>query len=109
MTLLTVKDIAARLQVREKTIYSWASQGKIPSLKIHGVIRFEENEIDEWLHRCHAPTKLALKPARNQRHGSRKEGINILVERAKRSVYNAPGGTRPIASPFGKEKENGTL
>ena len=41
MTLLTVKDMATRLQVKEKTIYAWASQGKIPCVKVNGVIRFD--------------------------------------------------------------------
>ena len=49
MTLLTVKDMATRLQVKDKTIYAWVSQGKIPCVKVNGVIRFDERAIEQWL------------------------------------------------------------
>ena len=50
MTPLTVKDMAIRLQVKDKTIYAWASQGKMPCVKVNGVIRF-----DRGSHRAMAP------------------------------------------------------
>ena len=54
-SLLTVKDMATRLQVKDKTVYAWASQGKIPCVKVNGVIRFDAKEIEHWLQQCHVP------------------------------------------------------
>lgn len=49
--LLTVNDVAALLQLRPSTIYSWAQEGSIPSLKIGRAIRFRTSDIDAWLDR----------------------------------------------------------
>ena len=39
--LLTIKDLSARLNIKPSTLYLWATQGKIPCRKIHGLIRFD--------------------------------------------------------------------
>ncbi len=106
MTLLTVKDMATRLQVKEKTIYAWASQGKIPSVKINGVIRFDDREIEQWLQKCHVGGGPPYMPATHRRKGSA-TSVDHLIESAKRAVYTSRGETRPIASPHGKEGANG--
>jgi excisionase family DNA binding protein len=108
MTLLTVKDMATRLQVKEKTIYAWASQGKIPSVKINGVIRFDAREIEQWLQRCHVAIGPRRMPTTSRRKGSA-TSVDHLIESAKRAVYTSHGETRPIASPFREEEVNGTL
>ncbi len=46
---LKLKDLAELLQLPEKTVKSWADQGKIPSYKIGGQYRFSESEINEWI------------------------------------------------------------
>lgn len=45
--LLTVEQLADFLQVKTKTIYSWAEAGKIPSQKIGSCLRFDRNKILE--------------------------------------------------------------
>ena len=47
--LLTVKALSQRLQITPSTLYAWASHGKIPCRKIHGLVRFDPTEIDRWL------------------------------------------------------------
>ena len=47
--LKTIKDISEYLNVKERTIYSWINKGIIPHYKIESLIRFKENEINEWL------------------------------------------------------------
>ena len=108
MTLLTVKDMATRLQVKEKTIYAWASQGKIPCVRVNGAIRFDAREIEQWLQKCHVPIGPPRMPTTNRRKGSA-TSVDHLIESAKRAVYTSHGETRPIASPFRKEEVNGTL
>ena len=106
MTLLTVKDMAARLQVKEKTIYAWASQRKIPCTKINGVIRFDAGDIELWLQTCHMPIGPARTPVKNGRTGPA-TSVDSLIESAKREVYSNRGETRVVASPHGKERTNG--
>jgi len=107
MKLLTAKDVAARLQVKDKTVYAWATRGKIPALKLNGVIRFEEQAIERWLQGCqvridHRAPSPSVTRQPNQIH------VDRLIENAKRAVYTPRGETRPLASPFGEEERNGT-
>jgi excisionase family DNA binding protein len=101
----TVKDLAARLQVKDKTIYAWVSQGKIPCVKVNGVIRFDPGDIESWLQHCHVPMGPPRVRVRTRRTGSAqaRDGVDSLVESAKRAAYTSHGETRPVASPDGKE------
>jgi len=47
--VLTVEDVAKKLQMSKSTIYKHAENNKIPSFKIGSCRRFFENEIDEYL------------------------------------------------------------
>ena len=107
MTLRTVKELALRLQVKDKTIYGWVSQGKIPCVKVNGVLRFDETEIEQWLQECHMPVGRPS-TARKVNRPARSINVDSLIESAKREVYTQRGEIRPIASPFRKEGENGT-
>jgi excisionase family DNA binding protein len=49
MKLLTVKDLSELLSVKQSTLYSWAAKGSIPSLKLNGLLRFDIEEISDWL------------------------------------------------------------
>ena len=102
LSLLTVKDMAVWLQVKDKTLYAWVSQGKIPCVKVNGVIRFDPGEIEPWILKCHVPVGPLRIPVKNKRKGAA-TNVDHLIESAKRSVYTAHGETRPVASPHGKE------
>jgi len=45
----TVNELSNYLNVKGKTIYSWASKSVIPFYRMQGVLRFEKGEIDLWL------------------------------------------------------------
>jgi excisionase family DNA binding protein len=47
--ILTVNDVAKKLQMSPSTIYKMAEQGKIPSFKIGTCRRFFEEEIIKFL------------------------------------------------------------
>ena len=49
MKYLTAKQVAQIIQASPKTIYAWAEQGLIPSIKINGLLRFMESQIIDWL------------------------------------------------------------
>lgn len=102
LPLLTVKDLATRLQVKGKTIYGWVSQGKIACVKVNGVIRFDARAIEQWLQTCHVPFGPPRIPAPNGRTEAA-TSVDHLIERATREVYSNRGETRVVASPHGKE------
>ncbi len=46
--LLKISEVSSFLHVHPITVYKWARKGKIPYLKINGLIRFDKSEIGEW-------------------------------------------------------------
>ena len=48
-SLITVKEVAEYLKLKEQTVYLLARQKKIPSLKVGGSLRFKKSQIDGWL------------------------------------------------------------
>lgn len=49
MNIVTIKEVSEFIKVKESTIYSWAGCGSIPSYKIWGLLRFDIDEIKEWV------------------------------------------------------------
>jgi PTS system nitrogen regulatory IIA component len=49
--ILTINDVAKKLQMSTSTIYKYAEQGRLPSFKIGASRRFFEEEIDTFLDR----------------------------------------------------------
>lgn len=37
------------LGIEKSTLYSWTSKGLIPFVKINGLLRFRESEVERWL------------------------------------------------------------
>ena len=46
---LTIKEVAKRLKVNERTVYRLANAGKLPGFKVAGNWRFLTDDIDEWI------------------------------------------------------------
>lgn len=109
--LLTIKDVSDHLGIKEKTLYSWASQGKIPSVKIHGLLRFRKDEIDAWLlsfQNNKDKSAATVKANRKYKSGDKKF-IDEMVQKVTQTVYNANcGETRP-KSVLRKENDNGAV
>ena len=89
MTLLTIKQLSAWLNIKPSTLYLWASQGKIPCLKIHGLIRFEKQTIEEWL-ASFVPSQPIPSFILSARGNS--ADVDELVAAAKRDVYTPASG-----------------
>lgn len=47
--ILTVREVATYLKIKEKTAYRLAAEGKIPGFKVGGSWRFCRDEIDNWI------------------------------------------------------------
>lgn len=85
--LLTIQDLSKQLQVKSSTLYAWVAQGKVPSLKINGLIRFDPDAIDRWVKSSVvmvAEHNLFPSAMRSPRH------IDAVIARAKRAVYTSP-------------------
>lgn len=46
---LTVRQVAERLNVNDRTVYRLAQAGKIPGFKVAGSWRFLEKDIEAWI------------------------------------------------------------
>jgi excisionase family DNA binding protein len=97
---LTVNALSQRLQIKPSTLYAWASHGKIPCRKIHGLVRFDPTDIDRWLTSFAPPQSLPAKiRARKTDHAD----LEQLFASATRAVYTAGHGETITPSPTGKE------
>jgi len=45
---LTVKELAARLEVSERTVYRWRDEGKFPSYQV-GKLRISQADVINWI------------------------------------------------------------
>jgi len=104
--LLTIKEVSECLQIKPSTIYAWAAQGRIPCLKIHGLVRFRKDEIDQWLEGFRGP----VKPKNALRVRPKAFDLDRVIARVKQDAYNSPHGeTRLRSSPIGKEAADGAV
>ena len=99
--LLTVKELADQLHIKPSTLYAWAGQGRIPFLKLHGLVRFERDEIEHWV----ASFRVDPTPRTTRSTPSRDPSseLDTLIARAKGQAYNpAPGGNQTEIKPHRK-------
>jgi excisionase family DNA binding protein len=89
MALLDIKEVSAWLNLKPTTLYLWVAQGKIPALKLHGLIRFVREDVEQWLENCRGTPRVAAPvPRRAQPRGE----IDDLIASVKRDVYTFPHG-----------------
>ena len=53
--LMSVKELAAYLQVDISTVYLWSQRGQIPAMKVGNMWRYRRSEIEEWLNQRRTP------------------------------------------------------
>jgi excisionase family DNA binding protein len=47
--LYNVPDVATILKVKPSTVYTWVDKGKIPHIRIGRLMRFTEDQINDFL------------------------------------------------------------
>ncbi len=47
--IMTIKDVAEYLKLKENTAYKLAAEGKIPGFKVGGSWQFKRSEIEKWI------------------------------------------------------------
>lgn len=108
--LWDIKAVSEYLAIKPSTIYAWASQGKIPHIKIHGLIRFQPAEIEAWItsFETKRDNRQGLHIAKALLKKRADDDVDRLIAKAKQQVYDAPHGeTGPTSSPSRKEGTNG--
>lgn len=98
--LLTSNEVAEILNCRPNTVYVWAEKGKLPSLKIHGLVRFDKAAVEAFIRSCQVASPA---PAPKIRTNSI-TNIDSIVDRAISDVIGHPQGNRTRVRP-GKEGE----
>jgi excisionase family DNA binding protein len=106
--MLTIAQVSELLNIKASTLYAWVRQGKIPHVKIHRLIRFQPEDIQQWLTSFHTqkakPLKLKGKRGRGVSH------LDTIIVRAKEEAYNSRHGeTRQRSSPIRKEAADGAI
>ncbi|MFH1725067.1 MAG: helix-turn-helix domain-containing protein [Elusimicrobiota bacterium] len=56
--LLTVDQLADRLQVKPRTIYQWVHERYIPTVKLGSLVRFSPARVSEWLEKREVPGRV---------------------------------------------------
>ena len=86
--LLTIKDVSAWLNIKPSTLYLWAAQDRIPSQRIHGLVRFEREKVTEWLESFERKSPESVPRASRVSH----HDLDHIIEAAKRAAYTPPRG-----------------
>ncbi len=73
---ITVKQAAIILSIKEKTLYSLVTQGRIPHSRIGKMVRFDKDELDTWM--------------RSKKVGSIKAQVDKIVRSAYTPSYGRP-------------------
>lgn len=47
--IMTVREVAAYLKIKEKTAYRLTADGNIPGFKVGGSWRYKRTTIDQWI------------------------------------------------------------
>ena len=74
MNLLTVKELSEILNVKASTLYQWAELKQMPCIKLNGSLRFDLEEIKEWVESCKVSPESGYNPLVQSR-GPRKGGV----------------------------------
>jgi len=75
MKLIGIKELSEILTVKPSTLYQWSELGMIPCYKINGALRFDIDDIKNWVDSCKKVVTSSYNPltqARSPRKGVQK-------------------------------------
>ena len=109
--LVTIKGLSEFLNIKTSTLYSWVNKGSMPVYKLNGLLRFDMEEIEEWIKESRF---LPNVPQKAIKRGTKNQGIDRIVKKAIDEVkgrgYNSASGKPGRGQGLGKEgEENGPL
>lgn len=92
--ILTIRDVAARLKLAERTVYAMAAQREMPAFKLRGHWRIRESDFERWL------DKLAGSPGEQSESSRAPEGFTLIepIHSAPKVRKRAAGRETPMSS-----------
>ena len=60
--LVSVKEVSEILNVKPSTLYQWAELGQIPCIKLNGALRFDIEDITNWVDSCKKAVNSSYNP-----------------------------------------------
>jgi excisionase family DNA binding protein len=82
MKLITIKQLAESISIKESTLYFWAARGEIPHYKIGQLVRFSPKEVEEWLEKFRKDCCIPVKQAKRRRRNSACSDVDKIVRKA---------------------------
>jgi len=93
--LLTPNEVSKILNCKPSTVYAWAKAGRLPAYKLHGLLRFNSQEIDAWIEN----QRINIEPYPSRSFKKGKGDVNKIIKNAIASVkgtsYNTTIKGRP--------------
>ena len=103
----TVKELSDYLNIKAPTLYAWVGGEKIPYIRIHGLVRFRQEEINGWVESFRKTNSKSL-PKNFKKNGT--GDFEVLFERTRREIYNAaPRGNQTKIRPKKGGKKYGPV
>jgi len=62
MKLIGVREVSEILTVKPSTLYQWAELGQIPCIKINGALRFDIEDVLNWIKSCKKNVESSYNP-----------------------------------------------
>ncbi len=92
MELVTIKDLSQFLKVKESTLYSWVHHGLIPFHKLNGLVRFDMEEIQEWVKKSKAISHKVSALSRENKNLDIDHIVKKAIDTIKGKEYNPSNG-----------------
>ena len=109
MNIVTVKEVSALLKVKASTLYSWVGSGSIPHLRLNGVIRFDMDEIKQWILTSRTTKQDPLPIPRKQKSkGELDDIVRRTIDTVKGKRYNPSTGNQADIRVSGR-RHDGTV
>jgi excisionase family DNA binding protein len=91
MRLVTIKVASTFLMVKTSTIYSWVHNGSIPFHRLNGLIRFDMDELEQWVKDSDKSLIMhSVKPLKKNIDVNKI--VKNTIDAARRKEYNLSNG-----------------
>ncbi len=104
MRLASIKEVSEFLKVKQSTLYSWVHNGTISSFKLNGLLRFDLEEIIEWVKNSKVvPYNVAI-PSGKSRNLDIDNIVKMAIEGVKEKGYNSSKRETSLSQGLRKEE-----
>ncbi len=104
MKLVSIKEVSTFLMVKPSTIYSWVHNGTIPFIKLNGLLRFDMDEVQEWVKASKVRSPNVPKSLKKSSNLDVDAIVKRAVESTRKGRYNP--GQRETSLNQGLRKED---